>query len=1191
MSNATFTFGRFNPPTEEGHGKLVSAVQAHAEQTGGQHYIFPTHSQDKKKNPMAHEDKVGAMRKLFPSANIVSHDKVRTAMDAMKHLESKGHTNVTMVVGSDRVDEFHKLLNTYRTKEYPKIKKINVVSAGHRDPDAEGAEGMSASKLRGLVAAGKKKDFVSHYSDPKLGAHIHDKVKAGMQMESTNPVGIFLLGGPGSGKDYVLNNIFSRFDLTEVQVDQIINGSAAELVEQKKNIVINGAIDADKMAIVESILDGYDLDTVYVSVTNRVSRLRNGLRDNPLIENKRIQRFLAAEKLAESIEGAFVFNNSINLNESTEMERLFFGSQIEKLLARLVEQGLKLQETPEPKSFVVIKEKYSRSPAQQAAIAIAMKKAGKKPKNMKEDIRYAERTQFPPMESLKLHAERIAEKHSVSPAEVLDQLAIGISVEYGNTHNYDKATELALKNVETECNYYSKNTTVQEQLKRPKVPAMQYVPSEAEKQKASEVKSRKDRVRHRWLHHSQKEVHGIAKEEKEPVEAMKLGIQAAKKYMHNAGDTGVPAQEEKEFASVRHHKSGLPSKYVKGLTPAEIKAKKAHIEKNEKLSDKDPEAYKDMPGDKRIRAKGIPLSKYTKKYRAMYGEETEPKDQKPHLTVDNIAKKHGVSVDDIQKEFEMGQKVEHEHTQDADRAADIALNHLGEIPDYYSRLDKMEKQAKNIDEGAADTSLAKKAEKSGVSLSTLRKVYNRGVAAWNSGHRPGTTPAQWGHARVNSYITKGKTYHTADKDLREAEGDPLPPVLPRVRRSGGITQVQDAQRRNRTTAKAVGALEEDVDTLFERQFDGTSSYREYAIAMTPGQSQEIKDASGNTQKIDGEEQCGCGGGCDCNAVQNSPTGASGNRITRSLRDIKEANKKAESEKEIVNLDPVIDTKRKKGSKPRPIDTFDSTLQGMPTVSTAFAEATEDDHDDEFQAMVKRLQQKAEQQKKLEAQGKKPKTVYDEKTGKYRVSFEEGKETESVSLEEAVQFHIENKVSFTENVFRPGSDMFFSMINEAKRLYKEGKYTPADEFEKDLLESDIGEIAEYEGRAVVLDYPVEEGLEEACWSGYTQKGMKKKGDKMVPNCVPVSEESDPTNGRGIGKPFRKGGGGAVYVKSGDSVRLVNFSQSGMKKRYMEPGRLKSFMARHHCLTNNDKTSASYWACRWPRYFSNSGRMWW
>ena len=68
----------------------------------------------------------------------------------------------------------------------------------------------------------------------------------------------------------------------------------------------------------------------------------------------------------------------------------------------------------------------------------------------------------------------------------------------------------------------------------------------------------------------------------------------------------------------------------------------------------------------------------------------------------------------------------------------------------------------------ADAGLAAKAAKSGISIGTLRKVYRRGVAAWNSGHRPGTTPQQWGMARVNSYITKGKgTYHGADKDLRE----------------------------------------------------------------------------------------------------------------------------------------------------------------------------------------------------------------------------------------------------------------------------------------------------------------------------------------------------------------------------------------------------------------------------------------
>ena len=74
---------------------------------------------------------------------------------------------------------------------------------------------------------------------------------------------------------------------------------------------------------------------------------------------------------------------------------------------------------------------------------------------------------------------------------------------------------------------------------------------------------------------------------------------------------------------------------------------------------------------------------------------------------------------------------------------------------------------KMMKESKADSSLEAKAKKSGIPLSTLKTVYRRGVAAWNSGHRPGTTPQQWGHARVNSYINKGKTYHTADKDLRE----------------------------------------------------------------------------------------------------------------------------------------------------------------------------------------------------------------------------------------------------------------------------------------------------------------------------------------------------------------------------------------------------------------------------------------
>jgi lambda repressor-like predicted transcriptional regulator len=96
---------------------------------------------------------------------------------------------------------------------------------------------------------------------------------------------------------------------------------------------------------------------------------------------------------------------------------------------------------------------------------------------------------------------------------------------------------------------------------------------------------------------------------------------------------------------------------------------------------------------------------------------------------------------------------------------------------HTKKFKQMYGEEMTIDE-AAETGLAAKAKKSGVSIETLRKVYRRGVAAWNSGHRPGTTPQQWGMARVNSYITKGKgTYHGADKDLREEDLEEKGPGL------------------------------------------------------------------------------------------------------------------------------------------------------------------------------------------------------------------------------------------------------------------------------------------------------------------------------------------------------------------------------------------------------------------------------
>ena len=836
MSHAVIAWGRFNPPTEEGHGKLVKAVQDHAEKVGGKHYVFPTHTQDKKKNPMTHEDKVSALRSLFPKANVVSHGKVKTIIDAMKHLESKGHKEVTVVAGSDRVDEYHGLLNKYRSKEFPNIKKVHVVSAGQRDPDAEGAEGMSASKLRGLVSAGKKEEFVSHYSDKKLGAKIHDKVKAGLQMESTSPIGIFLLGGPGSGKDYVLKNIFSRFDLTEVQADQILNGSAAELLEQNANIVINGALDSSKISVIKSLLENYHFDFVHVSVTNKVSRLRNEQRDNPLPENKRIQKFLAAEKLAVE-NNAFVFKNSINLNESSEFERIIFSGEIEKLLERICTLNLEMKEVPEPKSFFVIREKV------------------KEPTGNLKNACWKGYT------------------------------AVGMKTKNGR-----------------------------------KVPNC------------------------------------------------------------------VPVKEQ-------------------------------------------------VVGDLK----------------------------KPH-SAEEIAAKHNVPLPQILKALEQGKKVEKEHTKDEDTAEIIALAHLWEKPDYYKKL----KQVEQFD---------------AVEQSKLSRYHG-----------------------ASSSRTIGRANRLRKHTLKH----------------------------HNTEIKGIAKEELELD---EMQLVGTDEYRQHAINMTPGQSQTIHNGITNEVEIG---DCGCESDCDCDDVKNE-----------------------ESE---IDLTPNLSVKKKPtGSKPN--SRYNARLAGLSVVSSlSVPEETQPGRTilSNLKFLGLNEGEKKPQFMPTPQQVPAPPGGLPVPKGFKRVKDNIlGTKLVPVTVKEAVEYHLENKISFTENAFRPGSEMFFEMLKEAKRLYKEGAYEPKDEWEQDLLDSDVGEFAAYEGSMVPLDYPVEEEL----------------------------NEEDKTDGKGIGKPWREGGGGAVYVRDGDSIRKVSFSKSGMKKKYMDPAATRSFVARHRCLTNKDKTSASYWACRWPRFFSNSGKTWW
>lgn len=177
-----------------------------------------------------------------------------------------------------------------------------------------------------------------------------------------------------------------------------------------------------------------------------------------------------------------------------------------------------------------------------------------------------------------------------------------------------------------------------------------------------------------------------------------------------------------------------------------------------------------------------------------------------------------------------------------------------------------------------------------------------------------------------------------------------------------------------------------------------------------------------------------------------------------------------------------------------------------------------------------------------------------------------------SLTDGIRWHIQEGVAFDKPVYRAGSEKYFSLMKEARELYVNGSYEPQSEFEKDLLESDLGEWGLYEGVMVPLDFPMleQDSLDEA----------KYRGREVQ-----------------LGKPKRGSGGKAhVYVrdpKSGN-VKKVSFGSSmpdAMGDSDAARKRRKSFGDRHQCAKKKDRTKPGYWACRSTKFFGRNIPGWW
>ena len=332
--HAVMAFGRMNPPTT-GHEVLVHKVKSVANQVGGSHHIVLSHSQDAAKNPLTSAQKVKHAKRFFPDTNIsVATKEEPNFLTQAAKLHKQGVTHLHMVAGSDRVAEYHKLLHKYNGTHEGALfnfKKITLHNAGARDPDAEGTSGMSASKMRSHANTNSFDDFKQgipkhvpeHHAkelfrDVRKGMNIKESVDLNeefeMLSEGVHDQGIFkavfLAGGPGSGKDYVMNNTLEGQGLTEINSDKaleflmdkegldkmmpadetekrnLVRGRAKNITELRQQLALlgrNGLIingtgdDVTKTKNIKDQLEklGYETSMLLVNTRDDISAQRN----------------------------------------------------------------------------------------------------------------------------------------------------------------------------------------------------------------------------------------------------------------------------------------------------------------------------------------------------------------------------------------------------------------------------------------------------------------------------------------------------------------------------------------------------------------------------------------------------------------------------------------------------------------------------------------------------------------------------------------------------------------------------------------------------------------------------------------------------------------------------------------------------------------------------------------------------
>jgi hypothetical protein len=685
---AVFGFGRFNPSTI-GHEAVIEKIASVAK--GNPFFIYPSHTTGPK-DPLKHSLKIAWMRKMFPKykKNIIVDNKAKTVINIAEKLYKDGYKNLILVAGSDRVKEFDTLLQRYndapdkKGNQLFKFDSVKVVSAGERDPDADGVAGMSASKLRKAASDGKFDDFKKgipntlndadkkkYYFDVRKGMGIREDREMGDDYDSLRDA-------------YLTGKIWNVGEVVEA------NGVSGEVVRKGTNYLSFVAEDGKvhKAWLHEIELDERNYAKEYANYQGTPEQIARRSSRNKA-------RRAMGDKVVKGMDVGHADNDPMN---------------------------------NDPKNLRM-----------------------EKPSDNRREPRLREKPELDEMSWYKAALAKIGQL------------------------NHPKDYENMLKQYMSD-------------MKKPELKnkTASYIAARI----AQEYKGQDGRKLVQYINK-------LVDDGKLPKE-LKAEVQ-----FESFSDFVKQINEVKQDKDVDDKDGTQPAKYYAGDMAKSTKSKRdAHF----KAKKAGP-----APGDASAKTKP---STHTKKFKQMFGEvlpddadqgdyiddfeksdapqfRGKSKEKRKDMAIAAYLSKNESLLDNVNKMLSMINESGHTDVASMKNKVQIAMSALqkmqgelgklgdeDDLPTWWtnkvatavSRLDDMsdylDTQVESVELDEKIEGLVKKSEKSGMSYSILKKVYDRGMAAWKTGHRPGTTPQQWAMARVNSFTTKSAgTWGKADKDL------------------------------------------------------------------------------------------------------------------------------------------------------------------------------------------------------------------------------------------------------------------------------------------------------------------------------------------------------------------------------------------------------------------------------------------